>query len=97
MKQTLERAKTIVDNGDVKLLRDSNPPSFLHFQVKQRSGKLTDVYRKFNKRTNQYEWSCCALGEKKGKHWSCSFNKSDPTKPRCSHELAAEMYLKVFK
>ena len=80
--------------GDVVECGDSEPP-FFHFQVKQRSGRWSDVYYAKNLKTKQMEWSCCAVRHKKnGDSWTCAMNSMEKRdRPYCSHTLAAKMYM----
>ena len=89
------RAKTIVERGHVTLLDSSSPPNHLHFQVKQRSGKLCDV---FKTRTNgTVRWSCNAVADEKANHkqlHGCVVYAThiEPT-PFCSHTKACQLWL----
>ena len=89
--KTVWRAKTIFKRGGVMLCKDSEPPSFYHFLVRQRSGAWTDVW--YEKKNGAMEWNCNSV-DKSGKFGCVMFVKVDRTKPYCSHTLACKILLK---
>ena len=77
----------MISRGDV--IGAEASPFVLHFKVKQRTGKWTDVW--YNKE-NQ-EWECNAVNG----DWGCVMFQGDKSKPFCSHTLAAQLYLERIK
>lgn len=98
--QTFWRASTIVKRKEVRMIDGSIPHKFLHFQVKQRTGKWCDVWRT----TDNYgttRWSCNARSEEPTNHKEgqigargCVFPTTISKEPFCSHTQACELYLK---
>ena len=91
--RTIVKAFEYVRFGEVSIEKGSNPPTFLHFKVKD-----YDVYRRIDEFGN-FNWSCNSLVKEKRKTWGCVMNVNvDRTKAYCSHCLAAEIYLnKIWK
>lgn len=91
------RARTILKRGEVILCDDSDPSSgHLHWQVKARSGKWTDVW-KTRLPDGSIKWSCNAVGEEKNNHshekFGCVFDTTIREEPFCSHTKACELWL----
>lgn len=92
------RAKTIVERGEIELLKDSTP-KHLHFIVKQRSGVWADVWR-VTTNSGDVRWSCNASTEEKSRHGQITrggcvtYGSHVESEPSCSHTKACELWLR---
>lgn len=76
------------------MLLDGGSPKHLHFQVRQRSGVLCDVFRTVTI-GGSVRWSCNASTEEKGSHRGCVlFGSHIESVPSCSHAKACELWLR---
>lgn len=86
-----DRALRFLRYGNVRILKDSSVPFFIHFQVTDEKGAEHDVFR----RADKYKgiiWSCTAISSSGGS-FSCAMLRSHTEKPKCAHSRACELYL----
>ena len=94
---TIQKGQRIFETGGVTLV--SRSTFNFHFQVKQDSGGLADVYLTLKRIADTVipHWDCNSKWENPntGRTWSCCMNnKDDRTFPYCSHSYAASLFLK---
>ena len=90
-KSTIKKAQDIIDTDGV--LMRSEGRGYYHFEVRQASGKWTEVMY-----SPILGWSCLAIGLNRSKRkWSCSLFTGDKTVPFCSHTLAAQRFMEGKK